>query len=119
MRIEGLFMLLLGLQEKLGEIVERRLGHPALGALPGPARADELCIDQLLQVMGDGGLPDAEPLAEFPDAKPGTFLGIAAAPFAAGGEAKKNRETVGMREGLERWREFSYAHISMYINITK
>jgi hypothetical protein len=111
-------MLLLGPQEKLREIVQRRLGHPALGALPALSRADDPGVDEFLQVMGHGGLPDAQSLAKFPDAKPGTFLGVAAAPFAAGGQPEKNRQAVRMGEGFECRGEFLDAHASIYIDIS-
>jgi hypothetical protein len=116
--MEGLFMLFLGPQEKLREIVQRRLRHPALGALPALPGADDLRVDEFLQMMGHGGLPDAQPLPKFPDAKPGTFLGVAAAPFAAGSQAEKNRQAVGVGEGFECRGKFPDAHASIYINIS-
>jgi len=111
-------MLLLGSQEKLREIVQRRLRHPALGALPALSRADDPGVDELLEVMGDGGLPDAQPLAQFPDAKAGTFLGVATAPFAAGGQAEKNRQAMRVRESFECRGKFLDAHKSIYIDIS-
>jgi pyruvate/2-oxoglutarate dehydrogenase complex dihydrolipoamide acyltransferase (E2) component len=116
--MEGLFMLLLGPQEKLREIVQRRLRHPTLGALPALAGADDPGVDELLQVMGNGGLSNTQPLAQFPDAKPGTFLGVAAAPFAAGGQAEKNRQAMRMRESFECRGKFLDAHKSIYIDIS-
>jgi len=109
---------LFGFQEKLGEVVEGRFGHPTLGALPAFAGANQPGPGQFLEMMRHGGLTDAQPFPQFTHAQTGALLRITTAPVAAARETEKNREPVRMRQGLEGERRFLDGHISIVIDIS-
>jgi hypothetical protein len=109
---------LLGFQEKSGQVVEGRFGHPAFGALPPFAGVDQSGAGQFLEMVGKGRLADLEPPAEFPDAKPGALFHIATMATAAAGQAQEDDEPVGMGKGLEGVGEFICSHSSIHIDIS-
>jgi hypothetical protein len=110
-------MLFLGLEEKGGELIQGCFRDPTFGALPAFPGVDELGVHELLKMVGDGGLADAEAPPQFADAKTGTFLGAASMSFTAIREADKNRQAMRMRQRLEGGGEFFNAHISIVIDI--
>jgi hypothetical protein len=116
--MEGLSMLFLGLEKESSELIQGCFRDPTFGALPAFPGADEPGVNELLEMMGDGGLANAEPPPQFADAKTGTFLGAASASLAAIREADKNRQAMRMRQRLEGSGEFSYAHTSIVIDIS-
>ena len=107
-----------GFQKKLGELVESCFGDPAFGALSAFAGANQSGAGQFPKMMRHGGLSDAEPLSQFTHAKTRAFLRAATVALAAAREAKKNREPVGMRQGLESEGRFFNVHISIVIDIS-
>jgi hypothetical protein len=108
----------LGLEEKLGELVEGGFCHPALGALAGLLGRDESGAGQLLQVVRNRGMPDSQALSQLTDAKPHAGTGVAVHPFATTREPQEDRQAVGVSQGLEGSGEFTYFYTSKNIELS-
>ena len=102
--------------EELAKFLQHCFRDPAFRALAVLARPNQLGPDQLLKVMRDGRLADAQPPPKLTDAEPPTFSsGPHPMPLATGREPKKDRQSGALSRERAALEGFARSNLFIFI----